>query len=115
LRTIGDKGEDIAIKFLKKQGYLILEKNYRTILGEVDIIAKDNETIVFVEVKTRTNLTFGYPFEAINNQKIQKLKKVALSYLKRHNLNLPIRFDILSIFLKDKIKEIHHIKDAFEV
>lgn len=115
MRTIGNKGEEIAIKFLKNKGYTILEKNYKTNLGEIDIIAKDNDTIVFIEVKTRTSSSFGYPFESINSRKIHKLKNAALTYLKRYNLQLPTRFDVLSIFLKDNEKQIQHIKDAFEV
>lgn len=115
MRAIGIKGEEIAIKYLKNKGYIILEKNYKTYFGEIDIIAKDKNTLVFIEVKTRTNTLFGYPFESINYKKIQKLKNVALTYIKRHNLQLPIRFDVLSIFMKGDNKQVQHIKDAFEV
>jgi putative endonuclease len=101
---------------LQKKGYRIVKRNYKTPVGEIDIIAKDGDTIVFIEVKTRTDISFGYPFEAVNNRKRQKLKNLALLYLKRQGKESPVRFDVLSIFcMDDGKKDIEHIKDAFEV
>jgi len=116
MKVLGIKGENLAVKFLKGKGYRILGRNYKTPIGEIDIIAMDRNTLVFVEVKTRTDDFFGYPFEAVNKRKRQKLKNLALLYLKRLGKELPVRFDVLSIFYRDKGKnEIKHIKDAFEV
>jgi len=116
MKPLGSEGEDLAVRFLQKKGYRIVARNYRTPVGEIDIIARDGDTIVFVEVKTRTDISFGYPFEAVNKRKRQKLKNLALLYLKRQGKESPVRFDVLSIFCMDNgKKDIEHIKDAFEV
>jgi len=116
MKVLGIKGENLAVKFLKEKGYRIIARNYKTPIGEIDIIAQDGNTIVFIEVKTRTDEFFGQPFEAVNKRKRQKLKNVALLYLKRHGREFPVRFDVLSIFYRENgKKEIEHIKDAFEV
>jgi putative endonuclease len=114
MRLLGSKGENLAAAFLKKKGYKILSRNYKTPFGEIDIVAKDGETLVFVEVKTRADKSFGEPFEAVNCRKREKLRKVALSYLKNCCKNdLPSRFDVMSIQAGDK-NEVEHIIDAFE-
>ena len=114
--TLGSEGEELAVKFLKKKGYTIIARNYKTNIGEVDIIAKDGDTIVFVEVKTRTNDTFGYPFEAVNRNKRKKLKNLALLYLKKQRQEFAVRFDVISIScVHNGKKSIEHIIDAFEV
>lgn len=116
MNTLGSSGEALASNFLEKKGYVILEKNYTTPLGEIDIIAKDNGIIVFIEVKTRANDSFGYPFQAVNARKRSKLKKIALLYMKRLREEVPARFDILSIQIHaEGTHSIHHITDAFEV
>jgi putative endonuclease len=116
MKVLGIEGENVAVKFLEKKGYRIIRRNYKTHIGEIDIIAQDGNTIVFVEVKTRGNESFGKPFEAVNKRKRQKLKNLALLYLKNQGMEFPVRFDVLSIFYSDKgKKEIEHIKDAFEV
>lgn len=116
MKPLGSEGEDLAVKFLKKKGYKIIARNYKNYIGEIDIIARDGDTIVFIEVKTRTDISFGYPFEAVNKRKRQKLKNLALLYLKRQGKESPVRFDVLSIFCMDNgKKDIEHIKDAFEV
>ena len=115
MKTLGTKGENLAVTFLKKKGYKIIARNYKTFIGEIDIIAKDGNTTVFIEVKTRTNDSFGYPFEAVHNKKRQKLKNIALLYLKNRGQESSVRFDVLSIIYTDNGKEtIEHIKDAFE-
>ncbi len=116
MKPLGSEGEDLAVRFLQKKGYRIVARNYKTPVGEIDIIARDGDTIVFIEVKTRTDISFGYPFEAVNKRKRQKLKNLALLYLKRQGKESPVRFDVLSIFYMDNgKKDIEHIKDAFEV
>ncbi len=106
---IGREGEKLAVDYLNKKGYKILEKNFRTKLGEIDIIAKDGNFIVIVEVKRRFSDKFGEPELAVNYRKQQKLKKLALYYLKHIGKEYPVRFDVIAI----KGSEIHHIEDAF--
>lgn len=113
MKTFGNKGEDIAADFLKKKGYKIIQRNYKTPLGEADIIVKDNNTIVFVEVKARTSDAFGQPFEAVNYRKQEKFKKIALYYLKHNKSEMPVRFDVVSILSKKGNNEINHIMEAF--
>jgi len=113
MKSFGHKGEDIAADYLKKKGYTVLHRNYNTPLGEADIVAKDNNIIVFVEVKARSSNAFGQPFEAVNYRKQEKLKKIALYYLKHNKIELPVRFDIVSIMSKNENAEVKHIKEAF--
>ncbi len=113
--TLGKQGEEIAVKFFKKKGYRIIERNYSTVFGEIDIIAKDRDVIVFIEVKTRADKSFGYPFEAVHPRKRKKMKQVALCYMKRLKREVPARFDVLSIDMEGGGKQIEHIQDAFEV
>ncbi len=99
-KQLGNIGENIAEIFLRKKGYLILKRNYRCRLGEIDLIAKDKNRIIFIEVKTRTNLNFGYPEESVNNLKILKLKKLANFFAVSENMyNLDMQFDVISINL----------------
>mgnify|MGYP000085479978 CR=1 FL=1 len=112
--SIGDKGEELAVKFLKKKGYKIIKRNYRTPTGEIDIIAKDGDKLVFVEVKTRTDSLFGHPVEAVDYRKQRKIKTAALHYLATQKKEMPARFDIISIRIGPDGKTIEHLKDAFE-
>jgi len=111
---LGEKGEALAVKFLKKEGYKIVSRNYRTPAGEIDIVALDRGTLVFVEVKTRESLEFGLPFEAVNISKKRKITGAALIYLKKLKDIPPCRFDVVSIFYKDQKPEYELIRDAFE-
>lgn len=115
MNTLGKEGEALALRFIKKKGFRVLEKNYRTVFGEIDIIAKDGDTLVFIEVKTRKNKIFGHPYEAVNPAKREKIKKVALCFLKKLKKELPARFDVLSISVEHGYETVEHIKDAFEV
>jgi putative endonuclease len=81
-KELGRRGEEVAFRFLKKKGYRIIEKNYACKMGEMDIIAKEKDTLVFIEVKTRTSSLFGPPQLAVNFSKQRQLSKVALNYLK---------------------------------
>lgn len=115
-KEIGQKGEDLAANYLKELGYQILERNYRCKLGEVDIIARENDTLVFIEVRTRSSLDFGLPQESINRRKRHQISKVALEYMIRKKLkNIPARFDVVAISLKPGKEKVDHIKDAFEL
>ncbi|MEA1964278.1 MAG: YraN family protein [Candidatus Aerophobetes bacterium] len=114
-KELGKRGENSAVKFLKGKGYEIIERNYRCPVGEVDIVAKDKRTLVFVEVKTRTSTNFGLPEEAISYRKRQHLSRIASFYLVYHKIKeANCRFDVVSVLMSDKIKDIHLIKNAFE-
>ena len=116
-KRLGDIGEKTAIEYLKKQGYHIFETNFKCKQGEIDIIAADNDTIVFVEVKTRSSDAYGQPSEAVNYYKRRKIVQVALAYLTQRKLfNWMSRFDIVEIITDhtDKIISINLIKNAFE-
>lgn len=115
--SLGKKGEKLALQYLKKRGYSIRSSNFRSRLGEIDIVAEEKGTVVFAEVKTRTGLMYGAPFEAVTPKKQEQLSKVALEYLSQHNLNeSPARFDVVSIIYADgKKPEIELIKNAFEL
>jgi putative endonuclease len=112
---LGQKGEELAVKFLKKKGYRIIRQNYKTPVGEIDIIAKDKDTIVFVEVKTRESMEFGYPFEAVNSTKRRKIANVAKLYIKKFKEIPRCRFDVVSVYYEDGKLEFGLIRDAFEV
>jgi len=115
-KELGKKGEDLAVRFLKKKGYQIIDRNYACKMGEMDIIAKEKDTLVFVEVKTRTSTTFGPPQLAVNPTKQMQLSKVALSFLKAKKLeDAKARFDVVAILLGPKGEEIELIKDAFDL
>ena len=115
-KIIGVQGENQAEQYLKKQGYKILEKNYRySRYAEIDIIAKDKDTIVFVEVKTRSGLNFGHPFEAINSTKLQNILHAGLYYLKNTQEKYKkYRIDIIGItkILDNQPCKIEHLKDV---
>ena len=113
--NLGNKGEELAVNFLRKKGYKIKVCNYKTRLGEIDIIAGDSDTLVFIEVKTRESLRYGQPFESVNSHKRKKLAMVATLYLKRFKEVPPCRFDVVSIFINNGTPECELIKDAFEV
>jgi putative endonuclease len=107
----GNYGENLAIEFLKEKRYEILERNYENKFGEIDIIAKENETIIFVEVKYRENLKFGEGVEAVDFYKRNHIKSVAkLFIMKNHLENAEIRFDVIEILKINTKYEINQIK-----
>lgn len=114
MKLLGLKGEDLAVSFLRGKGYRILSRNFKTPFGEIDIVAEDGNTLVFVEVKTRTDSSFGRPYEAVNFRKREKMRKVALHYLKTTRRETHSRFDVLSIEMDGSRSMIEHIVDAFE-
>ncbi len=97
-KITGQCGEDAAVKHLKNKGYKIVERNYRNKIGEIDIIAKDRENLVFVEVKTRSSDKFGTPAEAVTYYKKQKIVNCAKVYLIKNPTALNIRFDIIEVY-----------------
>ena len=114
-KILGREGEDRAAQFLKKQGYKILERNYRTPQGEIDLIALHRGEVVFVEVKTRTNEAYGAPELAVNPRKQQRMIKAALVYIKYKKLHqVPCRFDVVAINTAAE-KEMDVIQNAFEM
>lgn len=97
-REEGIQGEDRATQFLQKKGYRIIEKNFRSPFGEIDIIARDGNSLVFIEVKTRNTPFFGSPFQAITDKKKQHIIRSALYYMKNHqSLSNRVRFDVVGI------------------
>ncbi len=115
-KDLGRKGEEVALRFLKKKGYRIIETNYVCKLGEMDLIAKEKDTLVFIEVKTRTSMQFGPPQLAVTNFKQRQLSKVALNFLKEKKLeDVKARFDVVAILLSQKGEEIELIKNAFDL
>lgn len=110
-QMVGKKGEDIAAEFLKKNKYKILERNFYCNQGEIDIIAKDKNEIVFVEVKTRNNINYGTPSEAVTIQKQKHLKRATEYYIYKNNLyNEFIRLDVIEVLFKGELCTINHIK-----
>ena len=115
-QKFGEKGEALAARQLKKEGYKILETNYLTRLGEIDIIAKDKDTLVFVEVKTRRSVYFGSPKGAVTPQKQKKISMAALYYLKAtHQTNAKARFDVVAVNVNRDKPRVEIIKNAFEL
>lgn len=114
-RDIGKEGEIIAVKYLKNKGFEIIEQNYHYSHGEIDIVAKEKEQLVFVEVKTRLNLEFGEPEYSINLKKIKQIKKMAELYLfDKEIYEVNCRFDVVAIVLGDGTEpEIKHYENAF--
>lgn len=106
----GQIGEELATELLKKKSYKILQRNYKNVLGEIDIIAKDKDYLVFVEVKFRNTRMFGRASEAVNKRKQHKIRQVALLYLKqKRQLESNVRFDVVEVY----DNEINHIENAF--
>ena len=111
-RQVGNNGEDLACKFLKKNGYQILERNFVIRGGEIDVIAHDGKSLVFVEVKTRYGNEFGVAREAVTPWKLQFLQRAALFYLSRNKLgDKPYRFDLVAIDFQNNEPQIELIKN----
>jgi putative endonuclease len=115
-RRTGESGESIAVKFLKKNGYQIIEQNYRCKLGEIDIIARDGRVLAFIEVKARRTGDFGGPKRAVTPRKQRKISMVALKYLKEtEQMEKKARFDVVAIRLLPGDPDVEIIKNAFEL
>ena len=113
-RKRGQDGEQIATEFLQRQGYRIEERNYRVRQGEVDIIAWDGATLVFVEVKTKSNAGFGHPEEMVDARKQRTLAQVAMVYVQqKHVEHTALRFDVIAVRLGTTIPDVSHYPAAF--
>lgn len=110
---LGKKGEEIAVRYLKDKGYEILKQNYRHGHDEIDIVAKIIDELVIVEVKTRSSSYFGYPEEAVDLKKQKFLIRAAEAFIEEYDFDMNIRYDIISIILKNNDISIRHIEDAF--
>ncbi|MCI5146934.1 MAG: YraN family protein [Candidatus Electrothrix sp. AR3] len=113
-KETGRVGEDAAVRYLEQQGYTILERNFRLRIGEVDIIARDGAYLVFIEVKTRRSNVFGSPFEAVNQRKQQRIARVALAYVARQPLEMPVRFDVAAVHIAGQTVRVELLKNAFD-
>ncbi|MEK6757331.1 MAG: YraN family protein [Bacteroidota bacterium] len=113
-RKEGSRGEDLAAEYLAKNGYSILERNFRFERGEVDLIARDGDELVFIEVKARRSDAFGLPEDAITPQKEEQIKRVAEGYLfERQIENQACRFDVVAITYNQGKSDIRIIRNAF--
>ena len=110
---LGKQGEQIALDYLIRNDYLILEKNYRYLKAEVDIVAKKDNILAVIEVKTRSSDFFGNPQDFVNHKKIKLLLSAIDFYIVEKNLDVEVRFDIIAIILNKKHTKIEHLKDAF--
>lgn len=116
-KAVGNLGEDAAVKYLKRKRYIILERNFNVSGGEIDIIAKDGDYVVFIEVKTRSTQEYGTGAEAVNYTKQQRILKAAQVYMMNFD-DVAVRFDVVVVNgtvcgKKLKIENIEHIENAF--
>lgn len=112
-KELGKFGENIAVKFLKQNKYEIIERNFTCRQGEIDIIAKDEKEIVFIEVKTRKNFKYGKPADAVDYTKQRHIFKTAKYFLYKTNLlDANLRFDVIEVYIKDDKIFVNHIKQA---
>ena len=115
-QVLGKEGERIAEQYLKKKGYKLVERNYRCVAGEVDLIVLDRRVIVFVEVKTRTGHGFGTPLEAVQPRKQRKMMQAAQFFLSQKKLHQrDARFDVVGISWPAREPVIEHVENAFEL
>lgn len=118
IKSLGNFGEQEACQYLQGKGYQIVDKNFRNKLGEIDLIAKDRDTLCFIEVKTRKSLSYGAPYESVHLGKRRKMIQVALSYLKFkfHTIDVLSRFDVISIYQDNHGQiRLEHLVNAFDL
>ncbi|MEN8257078.1 MAG: YraN family protein [Thermodesulfobacteriota bacterium] len=113
-KALGKEGERQAGLYLEKQGLVIIERNFRTRSGEIDLVVRDKKELVFVEVKTRSGTDFGTALEAVHSRKCRQIVRVASEYLLQNDgFDQPVRFDVIGILLGDN-PQFEHIKNAFD-
>lgn len=110
---LGKKGEQLAVDFLLKHNYKVVERNYRFDKAEVDIIAKKDNVLAIIEVKTRSTADFGNPQDFVKPKQIKNLVKAVDEYINENNLDLEVRFDIIAIVKEKKTFKIEHLENAF--
>lgn len=112
--TLGNFGENIATKFLEDKGYLILDRNYRSLGTEIDIVAMDKDILVFVEVKSRSSRLYGNACEAVNEFKMNNIIRTSMSYILAKGFeHYQVRYDVIEYYKNEDL--INHIENAFEV
>jgi len=115
-KALGRKGEEAAAHWLESQGFCILEKNFRCPRGEIDLIARDGDQLVFIEVRSRSSASLGSPEESVNRRKQQRITAVARHYLACFHRDIEtVRFDVIAVIMsrEGRVKEFRLIKDAF--
>ena len=114
----GDWGEALVAVYLRRQGYALLGSQFRCRMGEIDLIARKDGVLCFVEVKTRSKEEYGMPRQAVNSRKQQRIRAAALQYLMRYDLDCPVRFDVAEVYTDDALNErtvkIEYLEAAFE-
>ncbi|MFV8368890.1 YraN family protein [Flavobacterium sp. LB2R40] len=110
---LGKLGEEMAVEFLKKDGYTIIETNWTFQKAEIDILAQKENILAVVEVKTRSSIEFGLPQDFVKPKKIQLLVKAVDAFVTQRNLDIEVRFDIIAVHKEEKSFVIEHIIDAF--
>lgn len=110
---LGKLGEQMAVEYLQKNGYTILQTNWMFQKAEIDIIAQKGDVLAIVEVKTRSSVEFGLPQEFVKPKKIQLLVKAVNEYILQNDLDAEVRFDIISIYKNKRNFEVEHLEDAF--
>ncbi len=110
---LGQQGEDFAAQYLAQKGYTILDRNWRHGRAEIDIVAMDNATLVFGEVKTRSNDLFERPESAVDEKKRRLLARAAVAYMRKIGHEWAVRFDILAVILRGGVFYVDHFEDAF--
>lgn len=110
---LGKKGEQLAVDFLLKNGYEIIERNYRFDKAEVDVIARKKDVLAIIEVKTRSTIDFGSPEEFVKPKQMQRLVKAVDEYVVVNDLDVEVRFDIVAIVKENKGFKIDHLENAF--
>jgi putative endonuclease len=109
----GNEGEQLAADFLVKNGFEIVQRNYRYKRSEIDLIIKRSNWLIFVEVKTRSSSYFGYPEQFVDRKKVKMILEGALNYMYDVDWQGNVRYDIVSVMLNGTTKEVVHIEDAF--
>jgi putative endonuclease len=115
-KALGSRGEDLAVQYLKKKGFKVIERNYRCQSGEIDLIAREKNTLVFVEIKARSSSEFGLPQEFVDRFKQRKMIEAARTFMAERHVTeeIPARFDVVAIRLAPSGPDIELIKDAFQ-
>jgi len=115
-QELGKAGENVALRALESMGYRCITRNYRCPLGEIDIVARDGDTLVFIEIKTRKGKSLGYAKEAVDSRKQRRISMVALAYMKaNHCCDVKSRFDVVAVHLANGKEEVEIIKNAFDL
>jgi putative endonuclease len=114
-KVTGNKGEILASDYLEKKGYRVIERNFRTRFGEIDIVCQDAQTLVFVEVKTKIGHDFGEPEEMVNKRKISQVKRMGEVYLQDKGLSVACRVDVVAIVLNDdgSVEKMEHYQAVY--